>query len=164
MLPPTRMMGIPQEPGDRIYTRPSIPSLYLAHPYVAKEKGAALQAKLEAKGYFVFNPFDRPEQPHYDNVLASKGELTADECRSIVRNDLLQIQAADFTVAYIPNVLTIGTCMEVYHTSSVCHKPVYVLTESFGLNHPWLVIFSKVLTNNEDELFAQLPEIPGAAV
>jgi hypothetical protein len=147
-----------RQPGDFILKYPpGVPSVYLAHPYSKRVQGEAFQAKLEGMGLYVFNPFDRPDQHTYDTLIKEDG-LTFKHCESIVRGDLIKLNAASLLFAYMPDVQTIGTCMEIYHAAVIKHIPVFILTEKFGLNHPWLVTYSSFITNEEDQIFAAIKQ------
>jgi nucleoside 2-deoxyribosyltransferase len=132
-------------------------SIYLAHPHSDRERGLILQAKLEALGFEVINPFISVEQKIWDAVLASDGKFTAEHVRGIVEGDLRKIEESDAMVAMVTGKASAGTHMEVFYGSRILHRPVFSLYESIYEGHsihPWYRYLTKPSLTEESLLKA----------
>jgi nucleoside 2-deoxyribosyltransferase len=70
--------------------------------------------------------------------------------KEIVEQDKLDIQNADYILAYCPKP-SVGTSMEIFYASSVLNKPVIVIAPA--PMSPWIIYHAEVLcTNLEDAL------------
>lgn len=129
---------------------PHLATLYLAHGWSGdtQKVGLAIQAKLEAQGIEIINPFQRGEQALYDEYAAKGLGYPPEVCEQIVNGDLDKIDQADGIVA-VPSKTSIGTFMEIFYASYLYDKPVWTLwlhgavagTES---RHPWLDHLTKL--------------------
>ena len=116
-----------------------IKTVYLAHGFeecqvIARE----IQADLTRNGVVVLNPFDRSEQPLYNQMVADGVDFNKEVSKKIVMVDLSMIDIADGMVA-IPGKTSIGTHMEIFYASHVWRKPVFLLwLHKSTYKHPWL--------------------------
>ncbi len=113
--------------------------VYLAHPFLDMTYGRELQAKIEALGITVLNPFQRNEQAVYEAIIANKEVFGATHSRNIVEGDLRLIEQVDAVVAICNDKASIGTHMEVFYASRILRRKVFVLYQkSFPVKvHPW---------------------------
>lgn len=144
-------------------------SVYLAHSFGQQARGLAIQAKIEAAGLEVINPFQRGEQALIDSYLAGAskgetlgtptGELPPDICKLIVDMDIDKIDKADGVVAILQAPPSIGTIMEIFYASYIQHKPVWTLYEIDANGrgpdgrthrHPWIKHLTTICTSEED--------------
>lgn len=126
--------------------------VYLAHPFLAKERGTQLMKKIEALGIEVVNPFVR-EQKIYGEVFSWETIHSDQRARKIVEADLRAIEECDAIVAMVTGDPSIGTHMEVFYASRILHRPVFVLYELKG-SHPWYQFLTVTFPNQEELLQA----------
>lgn len=128
-------------------------SVYLAHPYSDQALGLEIQAKIEALGIRVVNPFQREEQETYTKVIVSGSEFSKEQCDSIVQTDLTKIEQTDGVVCLFTEKLSVGTSMETFYSSRILLHPtfsLYVLQQrhskerGFGFVHPWIKSLTQV--------------------
>lgn len=128
-------------------------SVYLAHPYADQELGLAVQAKIEALGIRVVNPFQRKEQEVYSQVVQTGGEFTLEQSQEIVDMDLSKIENANGVIAIFTGKISIGTSCETIYARAI-RKPVFSLylienLHGFSVIHPWVKALTHVSTNIE---------------
>jgi hypothetical protein len=136
----------------------SIGTLYMAHGWgpPTQPYGLTVQAKLEAKGVEIINPFQREEQGLYDMYAAKGLPYPPDVCEQIVNGDLDKIDQSDGIIA-IPGEKSIGTFMEIFYASYLYEKPVWTLwlhgkrADGEGDRHPWLDHLTKLYVGGDKE-------------
>jgi nucleoside 2-deoxyribosyltransferase len=130
---------------------------YLAHPRLNKAEGAELQKKIEVLGIRVINPFQRPQEQVYDQIVSKSGRFSAEQIESIVEGDLRKIEEADIIVAMVTGKASAGTHMEVFYASRILHRQVFVLYNFIreGENvHPWYDYLTWVCVSEHELLEA----------
>ncbi len=129
-------------------------TIYLAHPGKPSVMRTAkkLQKKLEDLGFQVFNPFDYSQFECSLKTEWDNGQRT-ETCFKIFDNDLGKVNKSDILVAYVPQVFTAGTMMEIYH-AFLQGKLVYIYSK---IRSPWLIVPSGDKVYNEfDKLLGEL--------
>lgn len=114
-------------------------SLYLAHPFAAREYIRKWEQQFEERtGITLNNPFydqdrddvaqvDRGERKRYEHLLSS----------DLVRADLQFILASDGLLAVIDGSISYGTIMEIVY-ANVFNLPVFLIVTNGHHDHPWL--------------------------
>lgn len=126
--------------------------VYLAHPFLAKERALALMKKIEALGIQVMNPFVR-EEKIYGKIFGWDTIHSDQRAQKIVEGDLREIEETDGVVAMVTGDASIGTHMEVFYAARILHRPVFVLYEVKG-SHPWYQFLTKTFSTEQELLQA----------
>src|SRR5690242_4212927 len=102
--------------------------IYLAHPWLEKDRGELLQRSIEALGIEVINPFER-EKKIYGKLFDPLKATEQNRAQTIVEGDLRAIEESDGVVAIVTEALSYGTHMETFYAARILHRPVFVLLE-----------------------------------
>lgn len=139
--------------------------VYLAHSVHQRTKGKEIQAKLEAMGFEVNNPF------YPTDIRAARGDVEkldkgiivpwdipdAKRGKFIIKIDLRAVMDADFIVCIYPNRRTVGIPCEMTFAWMV-HLPVYCVVPEDMIGHPWIVGMSDRVFINMDDLYGYLAD------
>jgi nucleoside 2-deoxyribosyltransferase len=131
-------------------------NFYLAHPFDARDEVRTWQGSIDSYEHDFVNPF-------YDlsrgdiAVIDAKGYTRQDmeqgvyplESKLIVERDVKAIKEADAVVAYLPEMKTIGTHMEIVY-GRMFKKAVFIVTPH-QQSHPWLKYHATALFDSLDQ-------------
>lgn len=109
-------------------------TLYLAHPYLDKEKIREWELKMEAKypQWDLLNPFFDLPQPEPEGP------------EEIVNRDLAAIKGAAGIIAVLTESQSYGVAMEIVY-ATLLRKPVLLIVTNGQAGHPWLRYHAKVI-------------------
>ena len=119
-------------------------STYLAHPASFIEEAKTLQARLEALGINVINPFERQKDDPHEWWATPHSPQDA---KRVVERDLKWIRKSDALFAFIPEPQGFGTMMELFYAAKLLEKPVFIYTTKKYRFHPWLMYYGQVFTD-----------------
>lgn len=116
-------------------------NLYFAHAFDNRNKllGWINKFNRNKKGVYLTNPFLISEHPAFKDKSGSiyYNKIKRD-AKMIVAKDLGLLKSCDGVVAFIDDVHTIGTFMEVVH-AFYYNKPIYIICTNGWDKHPFLV-------------------------
>ena len=127
--------------------------IYLAHSGKEdiRKKVKEIQNILEEyTNIFVVNPFDSGAESKALTHLWDEHPKCRDSelCEAIVKKDLQNIEDCDILIAYIEEP-SFGTSMEIFFSSKVLGRKIYIITEC---ESPWLEVHGIIVKNIEQLL------------
>lgn len=131
---------------------------YLAHQLKYRQAVRKIEIRLENTYKInLLNPFYDTGRVDLDKLVSGEiktpYDLTLQECKNTVENDLQWIRNSDGLLAIIKDHETIGSFMELFYASMILEKPVYIVCSDKSIvNHLWIRALSFKVFKNIKEL------------